>query len=278
MEKNNSYQFLELDYLNKGDWGLNIQDLKNKTIDGILIRNTLTTEVVQNLLKHLENKSLEKVYRDEISIYPKGFAAFMDEPNVSIDDYYAHGENYNQSFNQNFRFDLEKHVQDVINALSDAKVSRTDSRNGSAPFGQFRDLYSGKSGMPLHCGRVFQDFYSAFYESLDSNVAFKEQISYFIMLQKTEKGGELVLIDKLWEDGQKMKPFDEMINKDGSILNINDSNVTKTTFNPLPGDMIIFRGSNIWHKVNDILGESNRITFGGFMSFIENKNEICLWS
>ena len=47
---------------------------------------------------------------------------------------------------------------------------------------------------------------------------------------------------------------------------------------PKPGDLLIFNGGSIWHKVEEIKGKSDRITFAGFLDMNKDKTKWIYWS
>tara|TARA_B110000037_G_C17118308_1_gene504712 strand:+ start:2967 stop:3140 length:174 start_codon:yes stop_codon:yes gene_type:complete len=47
---------------------------------------------------------------------------------------------------------------------------------------------------------------------------------------------------------------------------------------PKKGDMIIFQGGEIWHRVELVKGKKSRYTIGGFMGFSLDDKEIIYWS
>ncbi len=54
-------------------------------------------------------------------------------------------------------------------------------------------------------------------------------------------------------------------------------NFRKQYINPDIGDMVIFNGGRIWHKVADFDGDKNRITVGGFLAHSQdNQTVYCL--
>ncbi|PCH95437.1 MAG: hypothetical protein COB85_04585 [Bacteroidetes bacterium] len=109
-------------------------------------------------------------------------------------------------------------------------------------------------------------------------VKLEDQLSYFIVLQEPNSGGELVLYDLLYKDTP-----DHLI-EDSAFFNIPDERdraleaYDNMIIKPKAGDMIIFDGGRIWHKVSEIEGALDRITIGGFMAFSNNDKSIYYWS
>ena len=99
------------------------------------------------------------------------------------------------------------------------------------------------------------------------------------MLQTPESGGELTLYDFNWEDGQSKASNHEnqfVIMPDGSQLDIEKRK--KLYLNPQKGDMILFAGGQIWHRVEEVLGKRPRITLAGFLSLSHDKSKVYYWT
>jgi Rps23 Pro-64 3,4-dihydroxylase Tpa1-like proline 4-hydroxylase len=99
------------------------------------------------------------------------------------------------------------------------------------------------------------------------------------MLQQPESGGELSLYDLEWENGQgKANNHEnrEVRLADGTMRNIENDEVQM--IDPQKGDMILFAGGQIWHRVESVQGNRERITLGGFLSFNYEKDAVVYWS
>lgn len=47
---------------------------------------------------------------------------------------------------------------------------------------------------------------------------------------------------------------------------------------PEVGDLIVFNGGQVWHKVNDVIGTKDRVTFGGFLGRSLDGAELLYWN
>ncbi len=114
---------------------------------------------------------------------------------------------------------------------------------------------------------------------LNSNLDMDNQLSYFVVLQNPEGGGELTLYDLLWKDVQhKDHPEnnDYVIDLSGQRRYVSD--LGQVAVQPMPGDLLIFHGGPIWHRVENIYGRIPRITLGGFINFSTNREHLYYWS
>ena len=72
--------------------------------------------------------------------------------------------------------------------------------------------------------------------------------------------------DTQWEPGVGLKTVSQLLFKSGQKIK------------PKPGELLIFNGGHIWHKVEDIKGKSDRITVGGFMDMSADKTKWLFWT
>jgi hypothetical protein len=71
----------------------------------------------------------------------------------------------------------------------------------------------------------------------------------------------------------------EIIQPDGSKMYVeNNKDIIKDKIKPKKGDMILFQGGNIWHRVETVRGNIPRITFGGFIGISIDKTKFYYWS
>jgi hypothetical protein len=125
---------------------------------------------------------------------------------------------------------------------------------------------------------LFQEQSPVYYQAVES-MKKEGQLSFFIVMQQPESGGELTLYDMVWEhvNGKDFPENNEFVlDKNGSKVFLND--VESKKFNPEPGDLLIFYGGKIWHRVEPIMGTKPRITLGGFINFSDDKKKCFYWS
>ena len=264
-----------------------LKNIYHRNIDGFLIKNVLSQEQVKLIVESLPKvDSTKKILRREVEIYPRGFAAYFDnaesDPISDLNKYFEDGKNYRQEFVNYFGIDFEAILIDAFRQISggrEVQVSPGFNNHGCFTSSQIRRFYPDQGALPVHCGNVFQHMYQDFYDELSKTARIQNQMSYFVLLQKPQSGGELVLYDILWEEGQQMKPFEEMVLSDGTVINpVTNDSIKKMFINPEPGDMVIFMGGKIWHKVQDVKGTNDRISIGGFFTFSNDDKRVLFWA
>ncbi len=273
-----------------------INDMYTGKTDGFLIKNFLSTEDADKLLEQLmevKKTSNELANVPEGFTYPTVFAEYSirtsklsaEEQAGEIKKYFLKNEVFNNQFNNQFGVDTHKFITDFFSSLAGGRTVEVPSGNddvGKYPFATFRYLMPEKGLMSVHCGNYFGQTFEKFYSHLNTKVATKDQMSFFIMLQEPEEGGELSLFNFRWRDGQtKVSSVEdnEVIQPDGSKVYVQtDTQIRKNKLRPKKGDMILFQGGNIWHRVERIKGTIPRITYGGFLSLSYDGKTIYFWS
>ena len=97
-------------------------------------------------------------------------------------------------------------------------------------------------------------------------------------MQNSEEGGELTIYDLLWEKGQHKDYHDNndyILDKNDSQIKVSD--LRSFQIRPRAGDVLVFAGGDIYHRVEQIKGTSDRITYGGFINFSKDFDKFYLW-
>jgi len=97
----------------------------------------------------------------------------------------------------------------------------------------------------------------------------------WVMTLKPDAGGELALFDLVWpKSPESVVGAEQLSNEErNDVL----ENLKTMNIQPRAGDMILFAGGRIWHRVKDVEGENNRTTIGGFATLSKDEKEIIMW-
>jgi len=287
-----NFETITLDELVKRDDTMH--DLYTNKADGFLIKNFLTEQEVDILMSNISIAENDNPAHTAVGYtYPPVFAEFSsriskeaeEQKQKSILSYFEKTTAYNNNFEKNFGVDVKGRIEKLYKAISGNReilVAEGMGGHGNYPFATFRYLTPEKGLMSVHCGNYFGKTFEAFYKELTKKVAVENQMSFFIMLQEPEAGGELSLFNFRWKNGQtKTNPSEdnEIIQPDGSKMYVeDDNNIIKDKIAPKKGDMILFQGGNIWHRVETVRGNVPRITFGGFIGISIEQDKFYYWS
>lgn len=271
-----------------------LHDLYAGKEDGFLVKGILSQEEVDTILANFQQVlDDEPAYTDVGFTYPPIFAEFSNrtldlpvgEKAAGISAYFARNDHFSTTFKDRFGVDLPQRLNDLFRQIGGGRkvsVPNGMEEEGKYPFATFRYLVPSVGMIAVHCGNYFQNTFLKVYQHLSSIVKVKDQMSFFIVLQEAEEGGELTVFNFRWEEGQsKINPSEdrEIYLPNGKPYFIDeDKGMQKIMLKPKVGDMVLFQGGRIWHRVEPVGGQQNRITFGGFMGFSDDEHVIYYWS
>ena len=257
---------------------ITFKDIKSKTIDGIIIRKALNTNDCVEIIKKFNNVTKANE-REHSFVYPISFAELdykLSNGLITIDEYLEIASDYVENFESSFGIDLPNIVKKLVNKMNSdynySTIIPIEKERSIMP-GIFRVQMPKKNQIGMHCGNQFNGQFMSFYKHIDSTLENINQLSYFFMLQKPDKGGELTLFNYSWREFLKKhtKNMDEAIMR--KVVMANDKGRRKLLMEN--GDLLVFQGGDIFHRVEQVYGKKSRVTFGGHFRFSkkeENKS------
>lgn len=277
------FDFIEVDYndiLTKDERHEYIDDIREDKLVGVVFRNVFSQDEIENILDSIAEipkyKFMDVPYG---KIFPAPFATINGTPE-GIEKYYASQDEYNLLRKETSIGLLQDRVSELIENVSnsDSKSDMHDNLNNKGiTRGTIRVYEPGGGGLHFHCGHYQQKV--KFYECLSDDIKIRPQLSYFVVLQNSEKGGELSIYDLLWKDDMwKDNAENNEYVIDGSGKKIYVDDLKKFEIKPGQGDMLVFFGGDIWHRVENIFGSIPRMTYGGFINFSKDNENVYLWS
>lgn len=264
-----------------------IDHLYNRVTDGYIIQNVLSETEVKELVSAFENLDASKAVhfeKREGFINPRAFSQIQNESEFDfalLDSYLNDAEWFAKFLKDRLSFDIKKKLLSTLAKLQNNVPITIPSYSAEGmdkafTFATYRFLKLDKGGMNIHCGSMFREIYPNFYKQLDNMVNFDGQLSYFLMLQRPDKGGQLRLFDAEWKDYKKLFNDSGFVDKNNSIKPLTET--ATDDIDPKPGDLLIFVGGDIWHEVTNPELGLPRITLGGFLAYSNKRDEIYVWS
>jgi hypothetical protein len=254
-----------------------IRDVHQNKMEGFILKNVFSKEEVKQFLsstKQIDSKDF--LTTNTGSIIPDPFATISDLEE-RLQNYIDKKNKFNALGFEKF-FDKLDEVMRFVGAPFDLQVPKLRLDQSNAVPATIRHFYPNMGGLFVHCGYLFQVQSPIYYQAVEP-MKKEGQLSFFIVIQQPESGGELTLYDMVWEQvNSKDAPEnnDFVLDKNGSKVYLKD--VESKKFNPEPGDLLIFYGGKIWHRVEPILGSKPRITLGGFINFSDDEKKCFYWS
>lgn len=281
------YRILDIDFSELENYSDGIDKLQNGGHHGFIIRNVFSQDEVNSIVA-----SYTKIPEGELNevnsgmiIYPAPFSLIDQNSENSKDklnEYYRGTEVFWNNFSGQFGVDFVGRCKETISKIAGGRTAEIpigEDGIGSYHPATFKHLVPGKGEFKAHCGNYFHKEFPTFYAHMKAISTIRNQMSYFVMLKPSESGGELTLYDVSWEQAEIRQTGDTVLEApDGKLYDLLDTkNVKRDYLRPNPGDMIVFSGGRIWHKVEVAKG-SERYTIGGFMSISKDDQSIYLWS
>jgi len=165
---------------------------------------------------------------------------------------------------------LEERIEQTLSALGGGRpAGLPTSPEGTYMPANLRTLTPG-TALSVHCGNMFAA--DASYEHLNGIVNTIDQWSWFFQIANPEGGGELRIYEGDWSPDDAFIPtlhvepeHDVMAGRRWRTVELE------------PGDLLIFAGGRIYHRVTEVSGPKSRRTLGGFGTFSDDGTDILYW-
>jgi len=207
----------------------------------------------------------------------------LNKDNKLLNSYFDHAKMTREKLilkNNGSLFDFFLNLTENIFSKRANLLNFQNKKNLSA-FG-IRRFFANKNGSDIHCENAFVNQLDPLFKKwLIDQVDLFNAYSFFILLQKPKKGGELVLFNKVWDQ------FDLKLNEssyferhdlEGSMfINRGEKNVEKTFIDLNVGDAILFPAAQRWHAINKIEGGVDRVSIGCFFAK-GNDGKLYVWA
>jgi hypothetical protein len=163
------------------------------------------------------------------------------------------------------------HVQKIFSHLFESRPARTprlDAHRHWAPY-NFRSLDPGVQIYSHHDNHYGLDIY----QHLDSQYDRRVLLSWFVVLQAAESGGELIVYG-LWGSD----PNPPMLPTRFLDTNTLERDFLKHQVPLRAGDLVIFDSGRHVHRVTPVHGHQSRLTLGGFLTVDHERTKLAFWS
>lgn len=252
-----------------------LDEILDEQIDGIIIKNAFSHDQLATTKAFFTQKEREfPNTKNRVSIYSMNNLGAK-----ATDSYLASAQQQTQLFKQQLAYDLEADLHQLFTKLSGYRVQVPQLHGQKcAPFTVRRIAPTAQ--IPAHVENEMAVAIEGYQEFAQFTTLYNS-LSYFILLEQPEAGGELVLFDLRWENTPKglISKTSEMMSsqmRDTLICNNYD---TAHSIRMEQGDLIVFAGGRVWHKVTQVQGKKPRYTIGGFIATSKlEENVLHYWS
>lgn len=140
--------------------------------------------------------------------------------------------------------------------------------------GHLRYWEPGLEGLKAHVGNEFwRALAGTGMRHMVTTTAVKDDLSYFVVLQRADVGGEFSVYDLVWDQDDASGDARVDLRDDSRF-----DTMPCLRLNPGPGDLIIFGGGWRWHRVEPPTGERARVTYGGFCAPSLDSTQFHFWA
>lgn len=282
----NTFNFITINH--KEELNANMMaDLLEERITGILIKKFLSEAEVSNALEGIWNTpyQLKTRINDGFFSHPITFAQFTqlkEAGKLTLNDYCKIANELLTTQEQKLGFDVVKKLCNFLNTYDPIKqVSPIINKENSQELVPFtiRELLPGKGELIIHCENLFFKEFPQFFNLLKWLDIKDNKLSYFITLSEAEVGGELCCFDLNWSNIKTRVDDEQLQNEHFQNINIvNNPDIKRHFIKPEPGDLLLFAGGNVWHRVEKVGGFKSRITLGGFIAETTTPGKYYIWS
>lgn len=248
-----------------------LDDLLDGRRDGATITGIFSQDEIDTALHAFE--SVEQL--DFIWGRMLGMAIGMLGPDPDRTPYLDSTESARRHYREAFGFDPQDRIAERLRPIAgslDLVAPEEDGRSYNP--GQMRWWVPGRGGLPAHVGNEFRrHLEDGAMKHLITVTDIANHLSYFVVLQRPQHGGELSVYDLVWEDNRGRDDWESQMPDDGWI-----ESVRCVKIDPDPGDMVLFGGGWRWHRVDPPTGDVERITYGGFAARSIDGHQLHFWS
>ncbi len=264
----------------------NIDAVRNLYTDVIVIRNFLNPSEISTVLQQLFNDEANTPpFLKNSKTYPFSFASLdrsAPEFDQHLRQYFSDAKAFRNQFAASFGIDVERRFTDILTRLNNghrARILDVDDYGSYLPF-TIRIILPEKNHINLHCDNMFSGFAPEFYGLLSDVAEVKNQLSFFTVLQAPEHGGQLSIFNVTWDVAKQFNIEEQsIILDDGRRLYAGrPEELYRAQIELREGDLVVFAGGQMYHRIEEVYGARMRVTMGGFIGFSKSNKDIYYWS
>jgi hypothetical protein len=260
-----------VDVQDTGGFADAIDRIYSGSLDGMTIRGVFSEAEVERAVGRLWE------YRSEFVDH--GTVAMFGTAIVGSDDdrakYHLDAPAMNERLDTLFDGGFTRRIESVLSRVGGGRPVVVPEDGPDRPYvpATVRVLPGDGGIIHAHTANEFCDVWPA-YAHLRDIARMRDSLSYFITAQAPEEGGELMLYGLDWDDTPDDVLALSMSQERDDLLEAS----ADTGISPGPGDMVLFTGGRIWHRVTPVRGTRPRVTVGGFVAESRDGTRLYYWS
>jgi hapalindole-type alkaloid chlorinase len=241
------------------------------SLDGMTVRGVFTEAEVEAVTERLWDFRPEFVDHGTVAMLGTAIVGSDDDR----DRYHADAPAMNDRLEVLFEGEFRDRIEQVLGRVGGRRPVQVPEDGPHRPYvpATARVLPADGGVIHAHTANEFCDVWPA-YAHLREIARMRNSLSYFVLAQTPDAGGDLLLYDLDWEDTPADVRALEMSPERDALLDP----FAGTGVLPGPGDMVLFNGGRIWHRVQPVRGEQPRVTVGGFVGLSHDGDTVYYWS
>ncbi len=263
-----------------------MQQIVQRRHDAVVVRNFLTAAELGTLKDNINAlpPNLLDVPHPGAKTFPPACSAGGVNHQV-VATFFQNSATYNKQLNDLTAVDITGRFAALIAMLNGgSKPELAINRQGGAPYvhGTFRMIEPVGKGMGLTSPHTGYDYalrnLKFSYAPLAPYVDIFKQLSLFTVIDMPETGGDFTVFNYNRSEYPILQ--DDTLKKQngrGTVKLYGKKN-THTTFKLMPGDAFLFADFDLWHRVEPFTGNKMRLSYGCWMSYGLNSNQLYYWS
>ncbi|HRG87706.1 MAG TPA: hypothetical protein PLW44_01710 [Chitinophagales bacterium] len=262
------------------DSHISYDDLFTRKYDALIIRGFYSVDELKNITTGLEkiNDSSFTQYDGRYKAIPPVFEKLRDE---NAADYFVRSRKEFELLSQTTGVDFEQKNYSLFKLLAKGNqlVGSPRLQPEFQPFasGCMRIIPPSYGIIRVHADNDFYSHREEVFEYFRKEVDTSNHVSYIATIRKAKAGGNLVLHHADYKVYDTINNNMELVHKEtGHKKHIDFFGTTELEVNE--GDLVLFSGGQIWHSVNKMKGDGDRITYGGFSAYSTDRKKIYLWT
>jgi len=269
----------DVDFADLDEFPDGLDDIRKERLQGFVVRNVLPADFCADVVGRLERKEisfLELSFQKTYGAHLLGRPVDMSDPTLT--QYFRESGEWRDACRDLFAGgpDYEQRVEEVFRRIGGGRSIQVPPARppdtGSYVPSTIRILPPGGT-IGVHCGN--EAMHRVTYDHLNTMIENLDQLSFFVVLNAPEDGGELVIFSLRHDMIDST-----MMNKEGTRCFVDDviDRYQRVAVRPRTGDMLIFDGGRYFHLVSPVLGARTRWTIGGFVGFGRDDQSLYYWS
>lgn len=262
--------------------------LQDKEIDALVIRKgvLLRESGYENIGDQMRSLANNLVQHENLSVYPLTYAIIHEKESKEkseavLQEYFEEAKIANEHYPELAGGAALQAVEHILRALTNDSISLLEMEDKAFARYNIRRMRPHASyAIEIHCENSFlNQLNPRLRKFLFETVDIEEALSFYAVLQK-DAGGDLLLFDKQWSDyAVDAGNLDEATRNNKHLFFKQDENLEQTRLELQEGDMVVFRAAQIWHCIDEVRGDRDRVTIGGFIApSKKDKKIIYSWS